>query len=90
MKQYKLDTKRIKELDRCFTIGYYSYGHHEKNVFADAIKYDWDLDESIEEIVKRTVHQWVKLVPWRGTKQMMMIYSKEYKKGYTPITVFEF
>lgn len=89
-KQYRLKTQAIWELEGCSTLGYYSYGHHDKNTFADAIKGDWEPDESIEEIVNKTVHKWVKSVPWCGTSQMMMVYSNEYRKGYAPITVFEF
>jgi hypothetical protein len=89
MKQYKLKTCTIGEIEGCSTLGYFSYGHHDKREFADAVSHDWEPVESIEEIEKRTIHRWVKTVPWCGTSQCMFVYSKEQKKGYAPITVFE-
>jgi len=89
MKQYKLDTHSIGEIEGCSTLGYFSYGHHHKLEFAEAVKGDWEPKESISEIESRTIHEWVKSVPWCGTSQCMFIYSKEQKKGYAPITWFE-
>ena len=89
-KQYKLETQILREIDGCITLGYYSYGHHDKSLFAEAVKGDWEPKESVEEIASKSVHKWVKLVPWCGTNQMMFVYSNEYRKGFTPITEFEF
>jgi hypothetical protein len=89
-KQYKLDTQQIHELEGCSILGFFSYGHHDKYMFANAVKGDWEPKESVSEIERQSRHKWVKSVPWCGTSQCMMVYSNEQRKGYAPITVFEF
>jgi hypothetical protein len=89
-KPYKLDTHTLIEIEGCSTLGYFSYGHHDNALFANAVKEDWNTKESTEEIASKTEHKWCKSVPWCGTSQCMMVYSNEHRKGYAPITVFEF
>lgn len=94
VKEYKLDVEQLHEIEGHSILGYYSKGHQDKVEFLESLIYDWEIlktnpnlkEEDIQENIK---HIWAKLVPW-ATGGMVFTYSDEYKKGYFPVTQFEF
>lgn len=93
-KQYALDVQQLHEIEGDCILGYYSKGHHDHVEFLESIIYDWEVlkyhPKVTEEYIQdNIVHKWAKLVPW-ATGGSVFVYSDEYKKGYFPVTQFEF
>lgn len=89
MKQHQLKIEELTEVEGCSVVAYLSKGHHHISEFAQAVKTDYNPENSMSEIMNRTKHKWAKLVPWCGTNQSCYTYSREQRKGYFPVTVFE-
>lgn len=94
VKEYKFDTLPLREVESGEILGYYTKGHHDVVEFLESLIYDWEIlktnpnlkEEDVQDNIK---HLWAKLVPY-ATGGMMFVYSEEYKKGYFPITQYEF
>lgn len=92
-KEYKLDVMQLHEIEGEYILGYYSKGHHDKVEFLESLIYDWEVLKyhpvTEEQIQDNIVHKWAKLVPW-PEGGMIFTYSDNYRKGYFPVTQFEF
>ena len=89
MKKYNLSIDTLQECEGGSFMGYYSYGHHDKEEFIDTLNGDYGEDIELMDVEKSIEHKYCKAVPFQGTSKMMFAYSKEPKKGYTPITILE-
>lgn len=90
-KKYELDIQTMCEIGIGSTIGYFSYGHHDEDEFLRNLIESYSLNDDDKERIKRgTKYLYVKAVPYCGTSEMMFTFSKEPKKYFKPITLYEF